>query len=147
MSFVFDIAAGSQANAIGKFNQKIANRNSAIATQEAEAEKKLIDFNLSKFNQQFEALQATSRVNTLKSGVELSGTGLRILQSNAEQAELEKDIIAYNGNVAVQKKLEEAQFAKMSGQLARMEGKQQQYGYYAKAGSSLLGMQQAGMFG
>jgi len=147
MSFVFDIAAGNQANAIGKFNQKIANRNSEIATQEAEAEKKLIDFNLSKFNQQFEALQATSRVNTLKSGVELSGTGLRILQANAEQAELEKDIIAYNGNVAVQKKLEEAQFAKMSGQLARMEGKQQQYGYYAKAGSSLLGMQQAGIFG
>ena len=64
MSFVFDIAAGNQANAIGKFNQKIANRNSEIATQEAEAEKKLIDFNLSKFNQQFEELQATSRVNT-----------------------------------------------------------------------------------
>tara|TARA_R100000541_G_scaffold52439_1_gene60147 strand:- start:4583 stop:5026 length:444 start_codon:yes stop_codon:yes gene_type:complete len=138
MSFVFDVAAGRQANAIGKFNQSIANRNAVIANQEAEAEKKLSVFNIAKFNQQFEQLQATSRVNTLKSGVELSGTALKILQSNAEQAELQRDVIEYNGNVAVQKKLQEAQFSQMSGQLARMQGKQAQLGYYAKAGSSLL---------
>jgi len=138
MSFVFDVAAGRQANAIGKFNQSIANRNAVIANQEAEAEKKLSVFNIAKFNQQFEQLQATSRVNTLKNGVELSGTALKILQSNAEQAELQRDVIEYNGNVAVQKKLQEAQFSQMSGQLARMQGKQAQLGYYAKAGSSLL---------
>ena len=138
MSFVFDVAAGRQANAIGKFNQSIANRNAVIANQEAEAEKKLSVFNIAKFNQQFEQLQATSRVNTLKSGVELSGTALKILQSNAEQAELQRDVIEYNGNVAVQKKLQEAQFSQMSGQLSRMQGKQAQLGYYAKAGSSLL---------
>ena len=138
MSFVFDVAAGRQANAIGKFNQSIANRNAVIANQEAEAEKKLSVFNIAKFNQQFEQLQATSRVNTLKNGVELSGTALKILQSNAEQAELQRDVIEYNGNVAVQKKLQEAQFSQMSGQLSRMQGKQAQLGYYAKAGSSLL---------
>ena len=138
MSFVFDVAAGRQANAIGKFNQSIANRNAVIANQQAEAEKKLSVFNIAKFNQQFEQLQATSRVNTLKNGVELSGTALKILQSNAEQAELQRDVIEYNGNVAVQKKLQEAQFSQMSGQLSRMQGKQAQLGYYAKAGSSLL---------
>ena len=147
MSFVFDVAAGRQANAIGKFNQQIANRNAVIAEQEAEAEKKLSVFNIAKFNQQFEQLQATSRVNTLKSGVELSGTALKILQSNAEQAELQRDVIEYNGNVAAQQKLEQANFARMSGSLARMQGKQAQLGYYAKVGSSLLNMKQAGMFG
>ena len=43
---------------------------------------------------------------TLKSGVELSGTALKILQSNAEQAELQRDIIEYNGKVAEAKKCE-----------------------------------------
>ena len=36
MSFVFDIAAGQQAKAIGKFNQSVQNRNAQISEQEGE---------------------------------------------------------------------------------------------------------------
>ena len=139
------VAAATSANEIGKFNQDVANRNAIIAEQEAEAQAKLTEFNIAKFNQSFEKFQSTTKVAILKSGVELSGTALKILQSNAEQAELQKDIIEYNGKVAEAKKLEEANFARISGALARAQGRQQAIGYLAGAGSSLLTMKQMGM--
>ena len=143
---VMSVAAATSANEIGKFNQKVANRNAIIAEQEAAAQAKLTEFNIAKFNQSFEKFQSTTKVATLKSGVELSGTALNILQSNAEQAELQRDIIEYNGKVAEAKKLEEANFARMSGSIARMQGRQQAIGYLSQAGSSLLTMKQMGMF-
>jgi len=143
---VLSVAAASSANQIGKFNQKVANRNAIIAEQEAAAQAKLTQFNIQKFNQSFEKLQSQSKVSALKSGVELSGTALKILQSNAEEAELQRDIIEYNGKVAESKKLEEANFARMSGSIARMQGRQQAIGYLSQAGSSLLTMKQMGMF-
>ena len=143
---VLSVAAASSANQIGKFNQSVANRNALVAEQEAAATAKLTQFNIQKFNQSFEKLQSTTKVATLKSGVELSGTALKILQSNAEQAELQRDVIEYNGKVAEAKKLEEANFARMSGSIARMQGRQQAIGYLSQAGSSLLTMKQMGMF-
>ena len=143
---VLGVAAATSANQIGKFNQSVANRNALVAEQEAAATAKLTQFNIQKFNQSFEKLQSQSKVSTLKSGVELSGTALKILQSNAEQAELQRDVIEYNGKVAEAKKLEEANFARMSGSIARMQGRQQAIGYLSQAGSSLLTMKQMGMF-
>jgi len=143
---IMSVAAASSANQIGKFNQKVANRNALIAEQEAAAQAKLTEFNIGKFNQSFEKFQSTTKVSILKSGVELSGTALKILQSNAEQAELQRDVIEYNGKVAEAKKLEEANFARIQGSLARASGRQQAIGYLAGAGSSLLTMKQMGMF-
>ena len=142
---ILSVAAASSANQIGKFNQDVANRNALVAEQEAAATSKLTQFNIQKFNQSFEKLQSTTKVATLKSGVELSGTALKILQSNAEQAELQRDVIEYNGKVAEAKKLEEANFARIQGSLARASGRQQAIGYLAGAGSSLLTMKQMGM--
>ena len=48
---VLNVAAATSANEIGKFNQKVANRNAIIAEQEAEAQAKLREFNIGKFNQ------------------------------------------------------------------------------------------------
>ena len=60
------------------------------------------------------------------------------MRSNSEQAEIEKNVMDYNSKVAQSRKLEEANFARMSGNLARMEARQAQFGYYAQAGQSLL---------
>jgi hypothetical protein len=88
MSFVFDIAAAQQAKAIGKFNQSVQNRNAQIAEQEGEQiEKRLEEFDIPKFEQQFAQLQGETKTKILKSGADLSGSGLRILRRNAEQAE------------------------------------------------------------
>jgi hypothetical protein len=44
MSFVFDIAAGQAANATGKYNQAVQNRNATIAEQEAAMVEKQLEF-------------------------------------------------------------------------------------------------------
>ena len=140
MSFVFDIAAGQQASAIGKYNQAIQNRNAQVAEQEAQAIEQQKDLDIQKFDRQFVKLQGETKTAILKSGAELSGSGLRILRRNAEQAEVEKDIIEYNAKIGQSRAFEQANFARMQGNLARMEARQAEFGYYAKAGESLLRM-------
>jgi len=48
----------------------------------------------------------------------------------------------YNSKVSQSQKMEEANFARIQGVIARREGKIAQLGYYAKAGESLLRMNQ-----
>jgi hypothetical protein len=134
------VAAARQASAVGKYNQAIANRNAQVAEQEAEIIKDKLELDLARFDQKFIQLQASTKTAVLKSGAELSGSGLRILRFNAEQAEIEKNIIEYNAKINEQRKFEEANFARMSGEAARMSAKQAEFGYYAQAGESLLTM-------
>ena len=138
MSFVFDIAAAQQISALGKYNQSVQDRNALVKEQEAEAIKKQTEFDIAKFDQQFEQLTGQTKVATLKSGVELSGSALNILRYNAEQAEIQKDVMDYNSQVAQSQKIEEANFARIRGQIARREAKIAQLGAYARAGESLL---------
>ena len=140
MSFVFDIAAGRQASAIGKYNQAIQNRNAKVKEQEADAIEQQKEFDIQKFDRQFTQLQGETKTKILFSGAELSGSGLRILRSNAEQAEIEKDIIEYNAKIGQSRAFEQANFARMQGNVARMNARQAELGYYAKAGESLLRM-------
>ena len=117
-SAVASVAAARQASAVGRYNQSIQNRNALIAEQEAERIEQQKEFDLARFDQQFAQLQGKTKTAILTSGVQLSGSGLRVLRYNAEQAEVEKDILDYNSKVAESKKLEEANFARMQGNLA-----------------------------
>ena len=135
---VASIAAAQQASAVGKYNQAIQERNARVAEQEAAQMEKQKEFDLARFDQQFAQLQGQTKTAILKSGVELSGSGLNVMRYNSEQAEIEKDILEYNSKVLQSRKLEEANFARMRGQIARNEARAAQIGYYAKAGESLL---------
>ena len=132
------IAAAQQASATGKYNQAVQERNATVSEQEAGQLEKQKEFDIARFDQQFSQLQGETKTNVLFSGVELSGSGLRIMKYNAEQAEIEKNILDYNSKVAQSQKLEQANFARMSGQVARMEARSAQLGYYAQAGQSLM---------
>ena len=138
ISAATSVMAAQQASAVGRYNQAIQNRNAQIAEQEAKRIEQQKEFDLARFDQQFAQLQGKTKTAVLTSGVQLSGSGLRILRYNAEQAEIEKDILDYNSKVAESKKLEEANFARMSGDLARQQARAAQFGYYAQAGTSLL---------
>ena len=135
---IASVAAAQQASAAGKYNQAVQERNAKVKEQEAEQAEKQLDFDLARFDQQFVKLQGETKTAVLTSGAELSGSGLRILQYNAEQAEIEKNILDYNSKVSQSQKMEEANFARMRGQIARNEARAAQIGYYAKAGESLL---------
>ena len=135
---ITSVAAARQASAIGKYNQQIQNRNAQVAEQEAEAIEKQNEFTLARFEQQFAQLQGQTKTAILKSGATLEGSGLNVLRYNTEQAEIEKDILDYNSKVAQSQKMEEANFARMRGQIARNVAKAAQIGYYAQAGQSLM---------
>ena len=138
MSFVFDIGAAKQASAAGKYNQAVQNRNAQVAEQEAERLQQKLEYDIAQFDRKFAALQGQTKTAVLKSGAELSGSGLRILRSNAEQAEIEKDMIQYNSKINESRAYEEANFARMQGTLARQQARAAEFGYYAQAGTSLL---------
>ena len=60
-----------------------------------------------------------------------------------QQNQVFKDVIEYNSNVAQSQKIEEANFARISGQIRRQEARIAQLGYYSRAGESLLRIGQA----
>ena len=136
MSFVFDLAAAEQVGALGKYNQNAQNRNALIKEQEAEAIKKQTEFDIARFDQQFEQLTGQTKVATLKSGVELSGSALNILRYNAEQAEIQKDIMDYNSKVAQSQAIEQANFARMQGAVAKQQGTAAAIGFYGQAATA-----------
>ena len=140
ISAATSIAAGRQASTIGKYNQAVQNRNAQIAEQEVQAIEQQKNLDIQKFEKQFTQLQGETKTAILKSGVDLSGSGLRILRYNAEQAEVEKDIMNYNSKVAQSQALEQANFARIKGQVARQEGKYTAMKYYSQAGTTLLKM-------
>jgi hypothetical protein len=133
-------ASFAQQGAIGKYNQDVNNRNALIAKQEAAAIEKQTEFNLAKFDKQFLQLQAQTKVATLKSGATLSGTALNNLRYNIEESKIQKNIIEYNSKVAANKKIEEANFAIIKGNIAMQQARIAQLGTITSTGSSLLKM-------
>jgi len=134
------VAQYQQQSAIGKYNQAVNNRNAAVAEQQAEAIEKQTEFDLARFDQQFEQLQGQTKVATLKSGVTLSGTALNNLRYNMEQKKIQKNVMEYNSKVAVNQKIEDANFARIKGNIAKQQVKLAQIGTIASTGTSLLKM-------
>jgi len=129
-----------QQGAAGKFNQSVQNRNAQIAEQEAAQMEKQLEFDIERFNKQFTQVQGQTTTRIAKTGATLEGTGLRILRANAEEAELQRNIMEYNSKVGQAKKLEEANFYRIQGQVARQQAKSAQISTLMSTGTSLLGM-------
>ena len=136
-----------QQGAAGKYNQAVQNRNALVAEQETAQIKKQLELDLARFDQQFQQLQGQTKTAILKSGAELSGSGLKVMRYNAEQAELEKDILEYNAKIGQARKFEEANFARIQGEFARQQARMAQIGTAFQTGTSLLTMSQGTAFG
>ena len=100
------VAQYQQQGATGKFNQAVQNRNAQISEQEAAQMEKQLEFDLARFDQQFDKIQGATTTSVLKSGAVLEGSGLRLLRANAVEAELQKNIMEYNSKVGQAKKME-----------------------------------------
>jgi hypothetical protein len=129
-----------QQGAAGKYNQAIQNRNAQVAEQEAAQIEKQLEFDISRFDQKFQQLQGQTTTRILKTGADLSGSGLRVLRANAEQAEVEKNIMEYNAKIGQARKFEEANFFRIQGQVARQTARTAQMSTIMSTGTSLLGM-------
>jgi hypothetical protein len=119
-------------DAAGRFNQKVYNRNAQIAEQEKEAIRQQTELELARFEDNFDKLQAQSKVRILTSGADLSGSGLRVLHNNEVQKEVEKNIINYNSQVQQISKSNEATMSRIQGQYARTMGRSAAIGTLVK---------------
>ena len=118
-----------QQGAIGSYNQAVQDRKAAVLEQEAQQIEKQTEFDIAQFNKKFEQLEG-------------SGTSYRIQMQNAREAELQRNIMRYNSKVAADRKMEEANFAVISGQLAKEQSRLAQISTITQVGTSLLTMSQ-----
>jgi|TARA_R100000081_G_scaffold61234_1_gene30746 hypothetical protein len=126
---------------IGKFNQSVNERNARVLEGQADQIKQKAEFDVAQFNKKFNQIEGETKVALAKSGVEMgSGSAYNIELSNAFEAELQKQLIEYNANVAAANKIEQANFARISGQMARNEAKLAQLRTISTVGGSLLTM-------
>ena len=138
------VAQYKQQGAIGKYNQSVQNRNAQVLEGQATQIEQKAEFDVAQFQKQFRKLEGETTVALAKSGVELgTGSAYNIELSNAYEARLQENLIKYNSQVAANNKMEEANFAKISGTIARNEAKMAQIGTIAQTGTSLLAMRNA----
>ena len=130
---------------IGKFNQSVANRNALILEGQADQLEAKAEFDIAQFQKDFRKMEGETKVALAKSGVVMdSGSAYNIQLSNAYEAKLQEQLIKYNSEVAVANKMEEANFARISGQMARNEAKLAQISTVAQTGSNIYSMMGGG---
>lgn len=124
VSLGLSVVQAQQQSAAGKYNQSVQNRNAQIAEQEAQQIEKQKEFDIARFDQKFAQLQGQTTTRIVKTGADLSGTGLRVLRANAEQAEIERNTIEYNSQVAAAQRREAGNLYRIQGQFAAQQGRQ-----------------------
>ena len=138
------VAQYKQQGAIGKYNQSVQNRNAQVLEGQAIQIEQKAEFDVAQFQKQFRKLEGETTVALAKSGVELgTGSAYNIELSNAYEAKLQENLIRYNSQVAANNKMEEANFARIKGTMARQDARMAQIGTVAQTGTSLLAMRNA----
>ena len=131
-----------QAGKIGAYNEAVQNRKAAVLEQEGELIAKQTEFDLAQFDKQFRKLEGKTKVALAKSGAVVGeGTGRRIEINNLTEAEIERNNIKYNSQIAQAKKFEEASFAKINADIAKQQARFEQIRLGTQLGTSLLTMQ------
>ena len=133
-----------QQGAIGKANQASYNSKGEALDNEAIQIEKQKDFDITQFNKEFKKLVGTEKVNRAKSGVDYEGTVLRVAKENAEEAQLQRNTIAYNAQIAANQKRYEADTARFQGRMARVAAKQAQLKTVTSTFTSMYSMRQPG---
>ena len=142
---VFTVAMGAAQykaqGEIGKYNQSVNNRNAQVLEGQATQIEKKAEFDIAQFRKDYYRMTGETTVALAKSGVELgTGTAYNIELSNAYEAKLQENLIKYNSEVAAANKMEEANFARIQGTIARNNAKLAQINTIAQTGSQFYSM-------
>ena len=127
-------AAGAGALATAEFNNKIRLRNERVAKQEADLRERVGDREALRFRKKFSKLQATTETAFRKNtGSASTGTPLLVLMDSANEAEEEVQLIDLAARTDAGRIREQGLNQRFAGQLALLEGRQQQLGFNIKA--------------
>ena len=130
-----------QQGAIGKYNQAANNRAATVLEGQAAQIEQKAEFDIAQFNKTYQKVKGETTVALAKSGVQVgTGSAYNIALSNALEKRLQENLIYYNSKIAADNKREEANFARIKGQIARQESKLAQLRTVASTGTSLITM-------
>jgi hypothetical protein len=129
-----------QQGAYGKFNQSVQNRNAQVKEQQAEILDSKLTLDLATFNKELEKLEGETIVQIAKSGVTQGGTAARIKLANLHEAEITREKMKYDTEIGKSRAFEEANFARIKGDIVRQEAKIAQLRTATETGTSLLRM-------
>lgn len=115
---------GQQAKKQADYNASVAEADAAAAKQKAEYDEKM-------HRERVRRLLSSQRAAYGKSGVDLAGSPLLMLQDTAKEGELDALAIRYGGDVEASRNRSEANLLRMQGRAARTSG-------YLQAGGTLL---------
>ena len=139
------VAQYKQQGAIGKFNEKVANRNAEVLEGQATQIEQKAEFDIAQFNKDYYRLTGEVATGLAKSGVQIgTGTASNIALSNAYEKKIQEDLIKYNSQVAAANKREEANFARIKGSMAKQQARMAQINTIAQTGTSLMSMSGGG---
>lgn len=137
---VASIQAGQAAQASAQYQNTIAQQNADIYNQKAERAKEIGEYNVKRFNKDFEKTFASVERAYAFSGVDVSrGTPLAVMEDYLTEAAIERQNIEYNASIEAGDYREAAVLSRMEGQLAMYTGRQRAIGSYFQAGRTLLG--------
>ena len=126
--------------AIGDFNQAVNNRNALALEQQSEAIERKTAFDLKQFDKEFVKLRGQTVVAVAKTGATYGGSALRVARANEKEKILQENLIKYNSKIAQANKIEQANFARIKGQMAKQSAQLAQIQTLASTGTSLLTM-------
>lgn len=131
--------ASNMTGKTGEYNQKVYNYNADLKDQDAELILKQAKFDVEQFRKDFNKHQSFSKVAYLKSGVVIDdGTPLKILENNANEAQLEVDKINFNAALGERNAKNQAVNLRMQGEMAMQMARMTGYSQRMQAYSSLL---------
>lgn len=137
---VASIQAGQAAQASAQYQNTIAQQNADIYNQKAERAKEIGEYEVKRFDKQFNKTFASVERAYAFSGVDVSrGTPLAVMEDYLTEAEIERANIKYNSDIQAGDYREAAVLSRMEGQLALYTGRQRQTASYFQAGRTLLG--------
>jgi len=142
---IFTVAMGvsqyKQQGALGKYNQAANERTGKVLDNQATQIEEKAEFDVAQFGKTYEKVKGETRVALAKSGVQVgTGSAYNIALANALEKRLQEQLIYYNSKIAADNKREDANFARIKGQIARQESKLAQLKTVSQTGSTLISM-------
>lgn len=142
---IFTVAMGvsqyKQQGTLGKYNQEANERTGKVLDNQAIQIEQKAEFDIAQFGKTYEKVKGETRVALAKSGVQVgTGSAYNIALANAFEKQLQEQLISYNSKIAADNKREDANFARIKGQIARQESKLAQLKTVASTGTSLITM-------
>ena len=147
MAFIGDIIGGYGASQIGKFNQDLFNKKSAINTRNAEIKKKTFEqVDLPRIRKEQERNKSNQFVQLIKSGIDVSRIGdtpyLVQLEQNIEDA-FEISIQTYNSTLTYEQELNNSLIMQAQGKVEAYRGRVARNAAYARAAGKMYGNSQS----